>query len=191
MKQNNTLGPSLAVTAVLASLAFSSLHCGGVPSSAAASNANNSVTGTATTRSCDVSTQPVCPTTPPSFATDVNTIFNNYCMQCHNPNGVGAATTGGGGMGGPRNPNDPNGMAGNPNATDPNALDPNGFNRDPNHWDASTGHDWSKFANIKANATLIEQQVFLCNMPPNGAPALTDADRTTLLNWLKCGAPAN
>ncbi len=159
--------------------------------STSATNSNTATTTTTATATCDVSTQPACPSTAPSYSGEIENIIATYCLQCHDPNGVGAATTtgvGGGAIGGgrPTNPNDPN-AALNPNFT----SDPNFTNSNPNRWDPSDAHDWSKYANIHMNATLIEQQVFLCNMPPNGATPLSAADRQILLNWLACNAPNN
>lgn len=45
------------------------------------------------------------------------------------------------------------------------------------------------FARVQERLT--KQQVFLCNMPPNGATPLTAADKQLLLDWLACGAPNN
>ena len=70
-------------------------------------------------------------------------------------------------------------------------YDPNFSNSNPNAWDPFDAHDWSKYNNIKMNATLMEQQVFLCNMPPNGATPITAANKQLLLDWLACGAPNN
>ena len=43
---------------------------------------------------------------------------------------------------------------------------------------------------FNARASILTQ-VYACKMPPAGEPQLTDAERTTLIGWLECGAKNN
>lgn len=154
-------------------------------SSADATSTSGTTTTTAAA-SCDVSEQPSCPSVVPSYASSVKTIIATYCLECHDPNGIGAQTTGYG-------PGRPPAGQGNDTAHDANRpADPNGgFNSNSANWDPSTGRDWTKFSNITANRVSIMQQVFLCKMPPAAATPMDAADRKVFLQWLACGAPNN
>ena len=50
---------------------------------------------------------------------------------------------------------------------------------------------FSDYGDIFPQRRTVLSRVYLCVMPPDGAPALTAAERATLLKWLVCGAPDN
>lgn len=47
------------------------------------------------------------------------------------------------------------------------------------------------YDDLHGSVSLIEKEVYRCEMPPAGEPRLTTAERRTLLQWLVCGAPNN
>jgi uncharacterized membrane protein len=47
------------------------------------------------------------------------------------------------------------------------------------------------YAEVSAESGAMLSQVTVCAMPPLNGPAITDAQRTTLTAWLRCGAPDN
>jgi uncharacterized membrane protein len=53
------------------------------------------------------------------------------------------------------------------------------------------GFDMTTYAEVYGEFGSILSQVAVCQMPPLNAPTMTDAQRTTLTAWLKCGAPDN
>jgi uncharacterized membrane protein len=55
----------------------------------------------------------------------------------------------------------------------------------------TAGFDMSTYAKASAEAGAMLSQVTVCQMPPLDAPAMTDAERTALTAWLRCGAPDN
>ena len=61
-------------------------NSGSSSATTAATNSNVSTTTAAAT--CDVSTQPVCPSTVPTYSGQIENIIATYCLQCHDPNGV-------------------------------------------------------------------------------------------------------
>jgi hypothetical protein len=46
-------------------------------------------------------------------------------------------------------------------------------------------------AQLSDRLSLVETRLYRCQMPPDDGPALSGADRQTLLKWLVCGAPDN
>jgi len=44
---------------------------------------------------------------------------------------------------------------------------------------------------LHQSLSLVEKQVYHCEMPPSGETPLPAPDRTKLLQWLVCGAPNN
>ncbi len=117
-------------SACLGALASGALACSSAPPTTMAS----------TTGQC-TSPPAACPTTMPSYQTDVAPILQRDCIPCH------ATNTGG---------------------------------KDETTWTLVSGQEEGIFV-----------QVGNCLMPPTGSPQLTTADRTTLLDWLVCGAPDN
>ncbi len=49
--------------------------------------------------------------------------------------------------------------------------------------------DLTTYAGLAGDESTAFSQVLSCRMPPEGAPALDDADRQTLLTWFGCGSP--
>jgi hypothetical protein len=47
------------------------------------------------------------------------------------------------------------------------------------------------YEQLRASVSLIEKEVYHCEMPPSGEPPLSESERRTLLEWLVCGAPNN
>ncbi len=47
------------------------------------------------------------------------------------------------------------------------------------------------YDNLHRSVSLIEKEVYGCDMPPSGEPQLTTEERQTLLEWLVCGGPNN
>ena len=171
-------------SATAASLSLGLMTSCGSSLDATNSSTTASATNTSAVATCDVSTQPVCPTVVPSYAGAVKTVIATYCLECHDPNGIGAQTTG---YGTGRPPTGNGNNTHNPNVSNPNGT----FNDRPANWDPSTQRDWTNFANITANRTDMAGQVFLCKMPPTGATVMEVADKEMLLEWLTCGAPNN
>ena len=56
---------------------------------------------------------------------------------------------------------------------------------------AQPKHDFTSYAVIHDQRSKILNQVYNCRMPPAQVPAPTMSERTTLLDWLVCGAPDN
>src|ERR1700722_11465956 len=52
-------------------------------------------------------------------------------------------------------------------------------------------HDMTTYATVYPQRSSILDWVNDCEMPPLGYPALTLADRTTVLDWFVCEAPDN
>ena len=44
---------------------------------------------------------------------------------------------------------------------------------------------------LHSSVSVIEKEVYGCQMPPQGEPVLSEAERQRLLQWLVCGAPDN
>jgi hypothetical protein len=44
---------------------------------------------------------------------------------------------------------------------------------------------------LQRSVSVIEKQIYHCEMPPSGEPQLPARERTALLQWLVCGAPNN
>jgi uncharacterized membrane protein len=44
---------------------------------------------------------------------------------------------------------------------------------------------------VHRSLTVVEKEVYGCDMPPAGEPQLTSDERQALLAWLVCGAPNN
>jgi mono/diheme cytochrome c family protein len=44
-------------------------------------------------------------------------------------------------------------------------------------------------AQVQAHLSKVDSEVASGSMPPRGSTALTSAQKTSLLNWLACGAP--
>ena len=186
---SRSFGPSSYALSYIGATAFTLLaltRCGSSTDTTSASTVNANNTTTTAKLTCNTSVQPACPSTPPSYSGAVKTIIATYCLECHDPNGVGAATTGYGAGKPPTN--NPNSHFQNPNAAGNGNI---GFNDNPTNWDPTQGRDWTVFANITREHVDMMQQVFLCNMPPASATAMEEADRVTLMNWLECGAPNN
>ena len=53
------------------------------------------------------------------------------------------------------------------------------------------GFDMTTYAEVYGELGSILSQVTVCQMPPLNGPIMTDAERTTLTAWLRCGAPDN
>lgn len=47
------------------------------------------------------------------------------------------------------------------------------------------------YEDLHASVSLIEKEVYRCEMPPEGEPGLSAAERQRFLQWLVCGAPDN
>lgn len=47
------------------------------------------------------------------------------------------------------------------------------------------------YDDLHRSVSLVEKQVYQCEMPPAGEPQLKARERTALLQWLVCGAPNN
>ena len=47
------------------------------------------------------------------------------------------------------------------------------------------------YADLHSSVSVIEHEVYRCQMPPAGEPALSAAERQRFLQWLVCGAPDN
>lgn len=47
------------------------------------------------------------------------------------------------------------------------------------------------YDDLHASVSLIEKEVYRCEMPPAGEPGLSAAERQRFLQWLVCGAPNN
>lgn len=47
------------------------------------------------------------------------------------------------------------------------------------------------YADLHASVSVIEKEVYGCQMPPQGEPVLSPAERERFLQWLVCGAPNN
>ncbi len=84
-----------------------------------------------------------CPSTPPSYATDVAPIVEARCVGCHFP-----GTT----------------------------IAPD---------------DLSTYSALRPRAGTALGQLQSCIMPPPDAGALSEDERTTFVEWLRCGAPNN
>lgn len=93
--------------------------------------------------SCTDLTPPACPSTVPSYQSDVAPLLLENCLTCHAPGGQAEAL--------PLN----------------------------------------DYPSLLKLAQQVQDQVAGCGMPPANFTQLNDADRTTLLNWLVCGAPNN
>lgn len=161
-------------------------------------NSNGTTTTTTTTSStttskCVVQDQPTCtnPNSVPSYTNEASQIIIGYCLECHDPNGIGTVSGGTHSIsappGGYNNPNfTGNGnMMGNPN--DPNHI----RNNDPNQWDRTGSRDWIDYNNIVRSRGDIITAVRTCIMPAANGTPLPTADQQTLLEWLACGAPDN
>ena len=47
------------------------------------------------------------------------------------------------------------------------------------------------YDDVQASVSLVEKEVYRCEMPPAGEPLLGAAERAALLQWLVCGGPDN
>ena len=47
---------------------------------------------------------------------------------------------------------------------------------------------FSKYGDVFPQRGAMLSQLTLCKMPPSDGPAMTDADRATVVGWLLCGA---
>ena len=47
------------------------------------------------------------------------------------------------------------------------------------------------YDDLHKGVSIVEKQVYQCEMPPAGEPQLPARERTALLQWLVCGAPDN
>lgn len=47
------------------------------------------------------------------------------------------------------------------------------------------------YDDVHASVSVIEKEVYRCEMPPAGEPLLGEPERSALLQWLVCGAPDN
>jgi hypothetical protein len=47
------------------------------------------------------------------------------------------------------------------------------------------------YDDLHKSVSLVEKQIYQCEMPPSGEPQLPTRERTALLQWLVCGAPDN
>jgi uncharacterized membrane protein len=56
---------------------------------------------------------------------------------------------------------------------------------------AASGHPFTDYNLVHKDRGAILDQVYACNMPPSGATALSDEERTAMLAWLVCGAQQN
>jgi hypothetical protein len=55
----------------------------------------------------------------------------------------------------------------------------------------TAGYDETSYADVYNQLSPIFSQVATCEMPPLNGPELSNAQRTTLIDWLACGAPNN
>lgn len=173
----------------------------GTTGSANNANATSSTTtgnvANSGTSDCAVQPAPTCadPNAAPSYQKTVSGIIYSYCLECHDPNGIANIS----GSSHPFTP-PPGGFGGDPNmmgnANDANRPHPMG---DANHmgnantanWDPRAQYDWSNYPNIRRHAQDMITVLRTCVMPPSTGTDLDSADRTTLLQWLACGAPDN
>ena len=44
--------------------------------------------GPAVSANCEIPQAPTCPDPAPSYASEINPIFQTYCVRCHGPGGV-------------------------------------------------------------------------------------------------------
>ncbi|HEV8548770.1 MAG TPA: hypothetical protein VGQ57_07080 [Polyangiaceae bacterium] len=47
------------------------------------------------------------------------------------------------------------------------------------------------YEQVHASVSLVEKEVYRCEMPPSGEPSLNEDERAALLQWLVCGGPNN
>jgi len=47
------------------------------------------------------------------------------------------------------------------------------------------------YDDLHASVSVIEKEVYRCQMPPQGEPVLSAEERDRFLRWLVCGAPDN
>lgn len=190
------------------------LGCGNDASTASAATGSGSTTNSASSTStttaaskvtCTPQTAPTCadPNAGPSYSKAVANLIYGYCLQCHNPNGVAnisgsthAFTPPPGGYGAfGGNPNDANNMANDANGASASGnfrMAPGmGGNANQHDWDPRPEYDWSDYHNIRRHAQDMVNVLTQCVMPPSNATSIPDADRTTLLQWLVCGAQDN
>jgi hypothetical protein len=93
---------------------------------------------------CPSDLPPACPAQTPSFAKDIQPIFERRCWGCHAGSGV-----------------------------------------------AISGDDFSTYASIFSNRTVILNRVYGCVMPPPDAGQPTPEERAAFLAWFVCKAPNN
>jgi hypothetical protein len=55
----------------------------------------------------------------------------------------------------------------------------------------TAGYDETSYTDVYNQLSPIFSQVATCEMPPLNGPELSNAQRTTLIDWLACGAPNN
>jgi len=99
-------------------------------------------TGVSDAATC-TSIEQSCPTTPPSYATDIAPVVQARCVVCHFPGTTIAPT------------------------------------------------DLSSYAQLRRQGGTALGQIQSCNMPPPDAGPLSADERTTFVEWLRCGAPNN
>jgi hypothetical protein len=99
--------------------------------------------GPHTQRASCTSVEAICPTTQPSYATDIAPIVQERCVTCHYA-GTAIAPT-----------------------------------------------DLSTYALVRRQGGTILSELQSCMMPPPDAGVLDGTDRTTFVEWLRCGAPNN
>jgi hypothetical protein len=47
------------------------------------------------------------------------------------------------------------------------------------------------YTDLHSSVSVIEKEVYGCQMPPQGEPVLSESERQRFLQWLVCGAPDN
>ena len=61
------------------------------------------------------------------------------------------------------------------------------------HYPGNTqsGDVFAEYDDVYSIRQTVLTRIYACVMPPDGAPALTPAERSALLQWFVCGAPEN